>query len=108
MSASVHRIGSWPVDDKDARLVIGQALSHASSLTFEVGPRTFDFTLQSSPGDARLEVTVHHADAPDDDPGAHYWLTPTRLAWCDDHRRSYPHADRLCVECVCESMAGDE
>ena len=108
MSADVVYLPVGAVDDGDARHVITQALSHASSLTFDVGPRSFDFTLQSGIGEGRAEVTVHHADAPDDDQGVHYAVTFTRLAWCDDHRRTFHAADRLCAECVIEQMEGEQ
>ena len=108
MTVDVATLPGASVDDGDARHVITQALSHASSLTFWIGPRSFDFTLQSGVGEHRAEVTVHHADAPDDDPGAHYALTFTRLAWCDTHRRPHDAADRLCEDCVRESTEGDE
>ena len=109
MTASVFYLpsASGPVDDGDARHVITQALSHASSLTFNVGHRSFDFTLQSGIGEGRAEVTVHHADAPDTDPGATYAVTFTRLAWCDTHRRTFHATDRLCTECVLDQMEND-
>lgn len=113
MSARTLRIADdapAPVTIADARAAVTRAIesaSGASLISIDGRSGYVELTHQGSHGNG-VHITVCDADEPDHVTGPDFLVTVHSLAFCDDHRRYYIAADRLCFECVTEQIKDDE